>query len=169
MAIGGPAMTELLPVGEYLAHGTDMVLVDRIEQVCPGRQLHAFKAISGTEQPYRDLPAGLAPARYAYPASLVLESFTQAVAVLWHSARGRLADDERVLMFAAARGCRFEAAAYPGDVLRHEVEIERFVGTSAFATGSTWVTQRRIATMGSIIAIARPVTLLPPALVPGPP
>ncbi|KAA2265792.1 beta-hydroxyacyl-ACP dehydratase [Solihabitans fulvus] len=138
-----------------LPHGPQMVLLDRVEWLDPGRALRAVKAISGGEPCYQRLPAGLPRRGYAYPRSLILESFGQAAAVLWHSLTGRLADQDSLLMFAAARSCRFEGHAYPGEVLRHEVALERCVADTAFATGSTWVGERRIASMGSLIAVVR--------------
>jgi 3-hydroxyacyl-[acyl-carrier-protein] dehydratase len=144
-----------------LPHGAAMVLVDRVEWLEPGQALRAVKAISGGEPCYRGLPAGLPRGSYAYPVSLLIESFGQAAAVLWHSRHGGLADTGNLVMFAAARDCRFHGQAYPGDLLRHEVRLESAIVNTGFATGETWVGDRRIATMGSFIAAIRPATLLP--------
>ncbi len=148
-------------IREILPHGPSMVLIDRVERLEPGRALHALKTVSGSEPCYRHLPPGLARECYAYPVSLIVESFGQAAVVLWHSGRDCAGPGAGVLMFAAARDCRFTGQAYPGDVLRHEVEFERSVAGTGFATGTTWVGDRRIATMGSVIAVVRPATLLP--------
>jgi 3-hydroxyacyl-[acyl-carrier-protein] dehydratase len=154
---------------DILPHGAQMLLLDRIEQLEPGRRLHALKAISGDEPPYAQLPAGVPVGRRAYPSALILESFGQAAAVLWYSGHGRLVENaEQVLMFALARRCRFERPAYAGDVLCHQVQMENVVADTAFVTGSTWVGQRRVADFGSLAAVLRPAPTPPPAPVPRP-
>ena len=67
-------------------------------------------------------------------------------------------------MFVGARNYLFEGVARPGDVLRHEVRLESVVADTAFASGETWVGDRRIATIGSLIATRRPVRESDPAL-----
>lgn len=154
-AIGYGQIRSILP------HGPELVLVDQASWITPGDSLRAAKAVTGAELCYQGLPAGLPQDRYAYPASLVIESFGQAAVVLWQSGPHAETIGDRLLMFAAARGCRFEGAAYPGDVLRHEVRFERSIAGSGFAAGETWAGGRRIAVMSSIIAVIRPATLLP--------
>jgi len=133
-----------------------MMLVDQVEWLDPGRALRAVKAISGSEPCYQHLPPGLPRERYAYPVSLIIESFGQAAVVLWQSgADAGFTGGETLLAFAAARDCRFEAHAYPGDILRHEVEFEHAVSGTGFAKGEIWVGDRRIATIGSVIAVRR--------------
>jgi 3-hydroxyacyl-[acyl-carrier-protein] dehydratase len=154
-------MREYADLREILPQAAPMVLLDRVDLVEPGRSLRAYKAVSGSEPCYLDLPAGLPRRRWAYPVSLLLESFGQAAAVLWASRAGRLADDDNVLMFAAARDCVFPGAAYPGDVLRHEVTLDSTVANTGFASGSTWVGDRCVATYGSFVAVVRPASILP--------
>ena len=62
----------------------------------------------------------------------MLESFGQAAVVLWASGPGELSLNRRLLMFAAARDFRLEGRAFPGDVLRHEIEFERSIADSGF-------------------------------------
>jgi 3-hydroxyacyl-[acyl-carrier-protein] dehydratase len=154
-------MYEFGEIRAILPQGTPMVLIDRVEWMEPGHSARAIKAISGSEPCYLDLPPGLPAQRYAYPPSLMIESFGQAAAVLWLSKEGGMAGPLDTLMFAAARDCRFHGRAYPGDVLRHEVRLESSVAKTGFATGETWVGERRIATMGSFIAVVRAVASLP--------
>jgi 3-hydroxyacyl-[acyl-carrier-protein] dehydratase len=144
-----------------LPQAAPMVLIDRVEWLDPGRELRAVKAVNGSEPCYEHLPGGLPRQRYAYPTSLLLESFGQAAAVLWHSRDGRLVDGNSLLMFAAAHDCQFYGRAYPGDVVRHEVRFERLIANTGFATGESWVGDRRIATMGTFIAAVRPLSMLP--------
>jgi 3-hydroxyacyl-[acyl-carrier-protein] dehydratase len=149
-------MTDYGQIRQVLPHGAAMMLVDRIEWMEPGRALCAVKAVSGSEPCYEHLPPGLPRERYAYPVSLIIESFGQAAAVLWHSAADTTAPAGAVLAFAAARDCHFGGRAYPGDVLRHEVEFEHAISGAGFAHGEIWVGDRRIAEIGSVIAVMRP-------------
>jgi 3-hydroxyacyl-[acyl-carrier-protein] dehydratase len=160
-------MREHAELRAILPQAAPMVLLDRVELVEPGRSLRAYKAVSGSEPCYLDLPAGLPRRRWAYPVSLLLESFGQAAAVLWASRTGRLAGDDEVLMFAAARDCAFPGAAYPGDVVRHEVTLDSTVAGTGFATGASWVGDRLVGSYGSFVAVVRPASVLPePAEVP---
>ncbi len=154
-------MREYGDLRSVLPHGPQMLLVDQVEWLEPGRALRALKAITGSEPCYQHLPPGLPRERYAYPASLMLESFGQAAMVLWASTPGEFSLDGKLLMFAAARDFRLEGRAFPGDVLRHEIEFERSIADSGFAAGQIWVGDRRIATVGSVIAVVRPASLLP--------
>jgi len=150
-----PAILGLLPVHH------PMVLVDRAEAVEPGVAIRAVKTVSGSEPCYRMLPGRLPAQRYAYPGSLILESFGQAAAVLWmQSARAPADGTDEVLMLAALRDCRIEGRAFPGDVLRHTIRLERIKHGNAFLSGETWVDDRRVAALGSLIAVQRPTTLV---------
>jgi 3-hydroxyacyl-[acyl-carrier-protein] dehydratase len=149
-------MTDYGQIRQLLPHGAAMMLVDRVEWIEPGRALRALKAVSGSEPCYQHLPPGLPMERYAYPVSLIIESFGQAAVVLWHSVTDTTANGDTLLAFAAARDCRFYGHAYPGDVLRHEVEFEHSISGTGFAKGDIWVGERHIATIGSVIAVMRP-------------
>jgi 3-hydroxyacyl-[acyl-carrier-protein] dehydratase len=138
-----------------LPHRHPMLLSDRVEEVAPGESLAAVKAISGCEPCYRDLPDDCPAHRYAYPVSLLIESFGQAAAVLWLLSRPGGETAGRLPMFVAARDCRLEHPVYPGDVVRHRVRLEHGAGSAALATGESWVGARRVATFGSMMAVVR--------------
>lgn len=138
-----------------LPHGHPMLLVDRVVSLEPGRSIVAIKAVSGTEPCYRDLPVDLPPESYAYPASLMLESFGQAAAILWiESAGGRRKPDDLVIL-TSARKCRIEGHAYPGDTLTHVARIDNVVGDTVLVEGDVWVGDRRVATIESMMASIR--------------
>ena len=142
-----------------------MLLLDRVDVTEPGVCVTGYKAVTATELCYRALADDAPPHAYAYPVSLLLESFGQAAAVLWlTSPREATADPDRrggftddVLMLGGLRGCRIDGSAYPGDVLRHEVRLDHVVPGTGFATGETWVGRIRIAVMTSFVAVRRAV------------
>ena len=130
-----------------------MLLVDRVTGIEPGVSAVCVKAISGAEPCYAHMTPGLGPDAWAYPASLLLESFAQSAVVLWlHSMRMSQVTDDRVLTFLAARRCRFHDCAYPGDVVRHEVRIGAVVHDHVFVEGEMFVGDRTIAVVDEIIA-----------------
>lgn len=147
--VDGPPSAEI-----PLPHAHPMILVDRVPALVPGLAVVAEKAVTGTEPCYRE-PDGTR----AYPVSLMLESLGQAAALPWLRETGPVSPAD-VLMFVGLRGYRVTGAAYPGDVLRHVVELVSIKADTAFATGGTWVGGRRIASVDTLIAAVRPRSLL---------
>jgi 3-hydroxyacyl-[acyl-carrier-protein] dehydratase len=167
-------MLEHAQLRAILPHRYPMLLLDRVLAVTPGASLTAVKAVTGCEPCYRALPDGLPPERYAYPVSLMLESFGQAAAVLWllsagdrsagdRSAGDRPAGDADVLMLAVVRDFQLHGEAYPGDVLRHEVRLDHALDGAGIGVGEIFVGDRRIAAVGSLLAVVRPSQSLLPA------
>lgn len=149
-------MLEHAELTRYLPHRYPALQVDRVLELEPGRRIVAVKAVTGAEPCYADLAEGLPVAAYAFPATLLLESLGQAGAVLW---RYTAALDGGIgtgtLVFGAARDFVVTGAALPGDVLRHEVAVETAKREYAVLSGQTWVGARRVATLGSMLAVLR--------------
>ncbi|WP_307962266.1 hypothetical protein [Salinispora arenicola] len=56
--------------------------------------------------------------------------------MLWLNGRVPDPDDaDQVLMFIGASDYRFEGVALPGDVLRHEVQLDTVIADTAFRVG----------------------------------
>jgi 3-hydroxyacyl-[acyl-carrier-protein] dehydratase len=149
-------VVELARIRSLLPHGHPVLLIEQVLELEPRRRIVAVKAISAGEPCYATVPRDAPAEAYAYPASLLLESFGQAAALLWLlSERGAVAADS-VLMLTAARDCRITGRAVPGDTLRHEARIEHVVGDNVFVAGETFVADSRIASVGSMMAVMRP-------------
>ncbi len=142
---------------ELLPQGHPMMLVDRIVSIDPGVSIVGVKAITGGEPCYRDIARGCGQDRFAYPVSLLLESFGQTAAVLWLAGAGSssVAADS-VMMLVAVRDARIEGRAFPGDVLRHVARVDQVVGDSVLVSGETFVGDARVVTIGSMMAVLRP-------------
>jgi 3-hydroxyacyl-[acyl-carrier-protein] dehydratase len=154
-------MIEYADLVRLLPHRHPILQVDRVLEWQAGRRIVAVKAVTGTEPCFAGLPDEAPHTAYAYPASLMVESLGQAGAALWLlSARATGATVTDTLVFGAARDFEFTGAAYPGDVLRHEVIVESLKPGSAVMRGETFVGDRRIAVVGSMLAVARPDTEL---------
>jgi len=155
MILRYPQILSLLP------HAHPMVLVDLVVSLRPGESAEGIKAVTGSEPCYHGLRGGLSLERYAYPGPLLLESFGQTAALLWLvSTRANEKDPESIIMLAAARDCRLEGRAYPGDVLRHKARLDRVIGDHAFVSGETWIEDRRVAMVGEMIAVRRPKSVV---------
>ncbi len=141
-----------------LPHAHPMRLIDRIVALAPGQSITAIKAVTATEPCYQALASGKPLASHAYPTALVLESFGQAAALLWFQSAGHR--PAGVVMLASARNCHITGRAYPGDVLRHVAHLDNIVGDNVLVRGETWVGERRIATIESLLAAVRPEATL---------
>lgn len=144
-------MREYADLHALLPHRHPILLVDRVLAVEPGVRIETRKTISGSEPCYAGTPRG-----YGYPPTLLLESFVQSAALLWAiSLREKAGSDgtagsagserldgpdgEWTLVLGAVRDAEFHATAYPGDVVRHVVELEQTVGSNAVLTGRSLI------------------------------
>src|SRR5436305_6977114 len=120
---------------ELLPHRHPILLVDRVVR-WSAENLVAVKAVTGSEPCY----AGAPRADLAYPLTLLLESFTQACALLWQlRARADGTGLSGVLFFGAAREVAFTGAVHPGELVRHEVRLDQRHGDNAFLSGASYV------------------------------
>jgi 3-hydroxyacyl-[acyl-carrier-protein] dehydratase len=139
-----------------LPHRPPILLIDQVDDFVHGVRLVASRTISVDEPCYQGLPGGLPGSAYAYPVPLLLESFAQSAGLLWLLSTSASEAGDSVIMLAGIRDCRIESAAFPGDVLRHVPKCGHQRRDAAYATGETWVDNRRIATIGSLLAVRRP-------------
>ncbi|WP_378730214.1 3-hydroxyacyl-ACP dehydratase FabZ family protein [Nocardia brasiliensis] len=137
-----------------------MLLLDQVLDLVPGESVHAIKAVTACEPCYQGIAETVDSDAWAYPVSLLLESFGQAAALLWIA--GREAGAEGVLLFGAARNCRIHSAAYPGDLLCHRIRLDAQIGDTAFASGTTSIGDRLVAEVGTFAATVRPSSAVRP-------
>lgn len=148
--LGLPEIVRVLP------HRHPVLMIDRVEHLEPGRRITAIKAITAAEPCYAGVADDAAQEDYAFPVSLLIEAFGQAGALLWlYSARLDGDPPAGLPLFGAARGFRVDRHAYPGDVLELAVELDSAKGDTAFLSGEIRVRGDRVATVGSMLAVAR--------------
>jgi 3-hydroxyacyl-[acyl-carrier-protein] dehydratase len=136
---------------DLIPHRHPILLVDRVLSWRPPDELVAVKAVTRAEPCFAD-----APATAAYPPTLLLESFTQACAVLWQlGARADGTGLTGVLFFGAARDVVFHRPVYPGALVRHEVRLDQRHGDNAFLSGQSTVDGTPVMTVGSVITAVR--------------
>ena len=156
--VGHPGTVDQVVIRSLLPQRFPLLLVDRVVAV-RADGLTAEKAVSAAERCYADLPESAPAAAYAYPVALLLESFGQAAALAWFLLGGGAApgrDTGLLPLFVGVRDLRITGSAYPGDVLRHEVHLDKVVDGAAVASGVIRVGERRIATVGELLAAVRP-------------
>ncbi|MFF0478812.1 3-hydroxyacyl-ACP dehydratase FabZ family protein [Streptomyces sp. NPDC004284] len=138
-----------------------MLLLDTVRTFSPPDALVATKAVTGGEDCYRDMAQTAGPGGFAYPSVLLLESFGQAVSLLWSLAE--LGPAEEVPLMVGIRGLVYGAPALPGDVLEHHVRLSHHSGGVGEFTGETRAAGRTVLTVGSMLVVSRPSSSLLPA------
>ncbi|MFJ6389242.1 3-hydroxyacyl-ACP dehydratase FabZ family protein [Streptomyces sp. NPDC091972] len=147
-----------------IPHRGELLLVDRVRRVVPGQSLTALKAVSGNEPCYAPLGQDAAPADYAYPSSLVVESWAQSAVLLsvWEAPNPDVLAG-KVELAGSINEVTFGARAYPGDVLEHRVRMVKAVDETAILAGETYVGSREVLRIGAFVVALRDVTELAPA------
>lgn len=106
---------------EILPHRAPFLLVDRIDELEPGKKAVGCKAVTYNEPFF----AGHFPAEPVMPGVLICEALAQvgAVALLSHEDyKGKIA------FFGGINKARFRQKVVPGDVLRLETELTKIKG-----------------------------------------
>jgi 3-hydroxyacyl-[acyl-carrier-protein] dehydratase len=149
-------MLEHASIRRILPGRHPILLVDRVLELVPFERIVAIKTVSGSEPCYARIEEDADDRAFAYPQSLIIESFGQSGALLWlESLRSRGQEPPGTLVFAAARDIAFRRRVYPGDTLRHEARIDHIIGDNAFFTGATYLADELVATVGQGIAAMR--------------
>ncbi len=140
-----------------LPHRYPMLMLDHVSALEPGVAITAHKCVTGAEPCYQFVTAPATRGEVAYPASLILESFGQAGAVLWVTSRPPPRTPE-LLLLASVRDCYFDADVFPGDTMVHRVVIDTIGDNTVVFSGAVWVGARRVARIGWLLMVVRPDT-----------
>ena len=105
---------------KHLPHRYPMLLVDRVIDVTPGRQIHALKNVSVNEPFF----TGHFPHHPVMPGVLILEALAQAAAILSFKTLGNKPDDQSVYYFVGIDAARFKRPVLPGDQLHLHVSMD---------------------------------------------
>jgi 3-hydroxyacyl-[acyl-carrier-protein] dehydratase len=107
-------------------------LVDKIEQVIPGKRIVTTKALSLAEEYLADH----FPAFPVMPGVLMIESLVQAAAWL---VRIQQEFTKSIVVLQAARNIRYARFVRPGDLMRAEIDALEITDTSAKVKGAGYV------------------------------
>lgn len=154
-------MIGVAEIKRIIPHRYPILLVDAVSEVDPGRRLVAHKAISGCEPCFAGLPDDAAPEDYAYPISLLLESWAHAAVLLsrWEKPNPDVLTGQ-VELLAGIRKAELVEPVYPGQVLRHEVELVRAMDDAVILNGDSEVDGRTVLRVGQFIVAPRPIAEL---------
>ncbi|MFE9600503.1 3-hydroxyacyl-ACP dehydratase FabZ family protein [Streptomyces hokutonensis] len=146
-----------------IPHRGEILLVDRVTEVVPGETLAAVKAVSGNEPCYAGLGPEAAPADYAYPVSLVIESWAQSAVLLsvWENPNPDVLAG-KVELAGSINEVTVGARAYPGDVLEHRVRLVKSAGETAVLAGESYADGREVLRVGTFVVALRDVGELRP-------
>jgi 3-hydroxyacyl-[acyl-carrier-protein] dehydratase len=155
---------DVAAIKRLLPHRYPILLVDRVVEAEPGQSLVAIKAVTANEPCYAGVCDG--PGDYAYPPSLLIESWCQAAGLLMCLETPNpdvLAD--RVTLFVGITGLRLSGRVRPGDVLTHHVRLVRAFRSEAMLEGESTVGDEVVLRVEHVVIALRPAT----ATSPGPP
>lgn len=101
----------------YLPHRYPFLLIDRVEQVEPGKSVTALKNVTFNEHYF----SGHFPENPVMPGVLILESMAQAAGVLAFVTQ----EYKNLFYFAGIDNARFKHVVTPGDQLRLHMTVEK--------------------------------------------
>lgn len=147
-----------LQIRQAMPHGYPMLLVDESQPGVNKDHAVGFKNITFNEPCFEGTDDVQRPEQLAYPLSLLVESFGQGAGCLL-SQRGFLsgAHADAAVVFGEFRGIEILSDAYPGERLRHELQLLECRGPLAILSGATFVGERPIARYGRMVALRVPV------------
>jgi 3-hydroxyacyl-[acyl-carrier-protein] dehydratase len=155
---------EVHGVRQRLPHRFPMLLVDRVLELVPDERLVAVKAITCNEPWYQNLAEDAGPEEYAYPQTLLVESWGQAAGLLAVSGTQQAMSADQVMLAGAMSGVAFHRVALPGDVLEHHVRLYRALSDTVIFDGHTTIDGEPAVTFTRMVMAFRPGDRLrPPA------
>jgi 3-hydroxyacyl-[acyl-carrier-protein] dehydratase len=114
----------------HLAHRPPFLLVDRVIECVPGRNIKAVKNVTINEPFFQ----GHFPAYPVMPGVLIIEALAQVSVILVYQTLKRMPDDKSLIFFAGIDKARFKRQVTPGDQLTLEsTEVRLVRGVGKFA------------------------------------
>jgi len=117
---------------EILPHRYPMLLVDRVEELEPGKRAVGYKNVTMNEQIFQ----GHYPGKPIMPGVLMVEALAQlgGVAILsLYKYKGKKP------ILGAIKNAKFRRMVVPGDVLKLEIEIVKVKGPAGIGKGTATV------------------------------
>ena len=148
-------------IKSILPHRYPMLLVDAVIKMdTEKKSIVAIKAIASNEPCFSNLKDTLEHAKYSYPCSLMIESFSQSAGILYAWGIEAKTVQNNVMLFGSISGCRFYGKAFPGDTLEHHVQLERGLSDAAIFSGKILVNGETIVEIQRVVMALRPSEFL---------
>ena len=126
----------------YLPHRSPFLLVDRVESLVSGKEIHAIKAVSGID-PYFE---GHFPGNPLFPGVYIIEGLAQAAGILCFKTQELLGHDfEKKCVLTGVQEAKFRKPVLPGDTLHYKVTVEKSRGPFFWLNGTALVDQQVVA------------------------
>lgn len=123
---------------EIIPHRFPMLLIDRVEEVEPGKKITGYKNVTMNEPFFQ----GHYPGRPIMPGVLIIEALAQlgAVAILsMEEYKGKTP------IFGSIKNAKFRKMVIPGDVLKLEVEMLKLKGPAGIGKAIATVDGKKAA------------------------
>lgn len=123
---------------EIIPHRFPMLLIDRVEEVEPGKKITGYKNVTMNEPFFQ----GHYPGRPIMPGVLIIEALAQlgAVAILsMEEYKGKTP------IFGSIKNAKFRKMVIPGDVLKLEVEMIKIKGPAGIGKAVATVEGKKAA------------------------
>ena len=136
-------------IKEILPHREPFLMVDRVDELVPGKSAKCIKAVSGNEWYF----LGHFAQKKVMPGVLIVEALAQAggIALLTlEDMRGKLA------FLGKITNARFHAPVVPGDLLELESEITAVNGAIGIGAGVARVAGKKVCSCEFVFAIKDP-------------
>ncbi len=125
-------MLNIDEIQKILPHRPPFLLIDRVEELEPGKRAIGKKCVSMNEPFFQ----GHFPGKAVMPGVIILESLAQMGAVCMLTVPG---NQGKIVYFGAMDKVKFKRQVYPGDVLNLEVEITKSKGSFGVGTAKAFV------------------------------
>lgn len=134
-----PVHWDINSIMEIMPHRYPLLLVDRIEDLEPGKRVVGFKNVSINEPFFQ----GHFPGHPIMPAVLIVEAMAQTGGVLLLSS---VSDPYgKLVYFTGIDKARFRQPVTPGDQIRFELELLKLRGSICKMRGEAWVASELVA------------------------
>jgi 3-hydroxyacyl-[acyl-carrier-protein] dehydratase len=150
-------------IKQIIPHRYPILLVDRVLEVVPGERLTATKAITAAEPAYQNVGPDAGPDGYAYPVSLLIESWAQAAVLLavWETPNSDVLAG-KVELAGAINDIRVARPVFPGSLIEHRIELVRAVGDTAILAGRTLCDGEPVLEVNHFVLALRDIAVLRP-------
>ena len=134
-----------------LPHRYPMLLVDRVEEILPGKSIRAVKAVTFNEGFFQ----GHFPGRPIMPGVLIVEALAQAAGVLAVESLG-LSGSGKLVYFMAIEEAKFRSPVEPGVLLTLAVDVVQMRGKICKFAGRALIADKLAAEANFTAMIADP-------------
>ncbi|MFM2314704.1 MAG: hypothetical protein RLZZ04_3980 [Cyanobacteriota bacterium] len=155
-------MIDQVKLKNILPHRFPMLLIDEVSLIEPGNKILAIKNVSCNESCFSEILDTAEASAYAYPCSLIIESFGQAAAVLYSLSVSQKEEnlDDSVMLLGSMAKISFCGEVFPGGTLEHHIVLDKLFDNTAICSGEILSDNKLVARSERIVILQRPAEIL---------